>query len=429
MPEQNKESSDIQIKPKSTLVLPQEEEEQRTKFAEKTGEILAQKEEPQDENTPTEYLGGTPETQQDKQKTLTQIQEEIRKLENVETVRDLRTLNVNTLIQLEDKFEGILLYAFTDAIDGSTKIDFANWKEYKEPAQGTKVKINFRGNPEAEMKVGACDIFPPSIRKITVYSQGDKNTARTSENRIGLKGRNRDGTGFFDSNGYIPIFSGDVVEIGGVDKEIDKKYRNEKGQIDESSYQKYETENGQKETETRENIFKKNPAAQRNKIMTPEEVNALMQQIETSGTGKKVVESAIERTKSYEQNRSCWTVCEQIYQRAGVRRRNIYHAKYDGPDCGDNHASPELISRIQPGDWLFLNVYKEDPETGKPLAGVNPKTGKPYDRHGNHSVLFLRWLDRENMIAQVVSGGSNTQPHVHKSNLKKSPVTFIAKPV
>lgn len=417
MSEQIKESTEAQIKPKSKPIFVPTKGE----FSGEIGkdQIPAKINNSTPENTPTEYLGGTPEKPEDEQKNLTKIQEEIRKLEKVETVRDLKTLDVDTLIQLEDKFEGVLFYAFTDAVDGSTKIDFENWKGYKEPAQGTLVKINFRGNPEAEMKVGACDIFPPSVRRITVYSRGDKNTSRTSEKRIGLKGRNRDGTGFFDSDGYIPIFTEDVVEIGGVEKEFDKKYRNQKGEIDESSYQKYDTENSQEETKYREDLFKKNPAAQRNKIMTPEEIDALSQQIEASGTGKRVIQSAFERVKSTEPNRSCWTVCEQIYERAGVRRRSIYHyPPYTGPDCGNCHADPELVNRIAPGDWLFSNVKSRD-----------PKTGIPYDAHGNHSVIFLRWLDKENMIAQVISGGGNTHPRIHKSDLKKNPVTSIAKPV
>lgn len=417
-PEQNKESPEIQIKPKSQPIFVPSKRREDLQIGVAPTELQEQPPKPSLENTPTEYLGGTPETQEKESATLAKIQEEIRKLEKVETVRDLKTLDVDTLIALEDKFEGVLFYAFTDAVDGSAKIDFENWKGYKEPAQGTLVKINFRGNPEAEMKVGACDIFPPSIRRITVYSRGDKNTSRTSEKRIGLKGRNRDGTGFFDSDGYIPIFTEDVVEIGGVDKEFDKKYRTKDGALDESCYQKYSTENEQEETKYREDLFKKNPAAQRNKIMTPEEIDALSQQIEASGTGKRVIQSAFERVKSDEQNRSCWTVCEQIYERAGVRRRSIYHyPPYTGPDCGNCHAGPELVNRIAPGDWLFLNVKARD-----------PKTGIPYDKHGNHSVIFLRWLDKENSLAQVISGGGSTHPRIHKSDLKKSPVTYIAKP-
>ena len=423
MPEQNIETPEIQIKPTSTLALkPTAGEKALEKFS---GEVLDRKQDKQAaprENDPTDNLGGTPQQiaqeTQEESKTLSKIQEEIRKLEKVETVRDLKSLDVNTLIQLEDKFEGVLFYAFTDAIDSNAKIDFENWKGYKEPAQGTLIEVNFRGNPEAEMLVGACDIFPPSVRKVTVYQQGDKNTARTSDRRIGLKGRNRDGTGFYDSNGYIPIFTGDVVELGGVDKEFDTKYRNTEGRIDESCYQKYSTENEQKETEYREEIFKKNPAAQRNKIMTPEEIDALAAQIEASGAGKRVIESAMERVKSNEQNRSCWTVCEQIYQRAGVKRRSVYHyPPYEGPDCGDCHAGQELIDRIAPGDWLFANVKARD-----------PKTGIPYDPHGNHSIIFLRWLDKENQIAQVISGGGGTHPRIHKTDLKENPVTYIAKP-
>jgi len=376
------------------------------------------------EKTP-EIKKAAPETPQPKEENLhelstevlkdtsiSKIEEEIRKLEKVETVRDLQTLDVDTLIALEDKFEGILLYAFTDALNETEKIDFQNWKTYKEPTQATTLKINFRGNSEAEMKIGAGDIFPPSVSQITVFPSGDKSQARTSEKRIGEKGRNTDGTGFFDSDGYIPIFSGDLVEIGKIETFAEKRATIAQQEATNLS-PKTQEQTPKQEPPPTPNI---SPKTQE---QTPKQESPSTLNILAGPMGKRVIDSALKRIESMEKNRSCWTVCEQIYTRAGAKRKEIYHyPPYEGPDCGNCHAGPREIDKIEAGDWLFINS-----------KGRNPKTGIPYDKHGNHSIIFVRWLDKKNLIAEVISGGSKTHPRLHKANLKKSPVTSISKPI
>jgi hypothetical protein len=187
------------------------------------------------------------------------IEKDISGLEGVETVEDLREVPVDKLIALEDKHEGILLYAFTDFAEGNQKVDLKNFdKLYRKPTPGTKLKVSFRGNPGAEAQIGAADLFPPSVRRITVYEQGDTAGGRTSTRRIGLKGQNKPGTGFYDAAGYMPIFSGDEVIIGGakeaakgIDQAFEEKYRKtdpakpkERGALD---YVKYEKDWGEKE--------------------------------------------------------------------------------------------------------------------------------------------------------------------------------------
>jgi len=364
-------------------------------------------------NIPVDHIGN-PESQEPNKETflaITKIQEELSKLENVETVRDLRSLDPATLISLENKFEGILLYAFTDIVGSSTKIDFANWETYKKPQAGMRFHVNFLGNPNAEMEIGAADILPPCIRGITVYDQGDQNSARTSERRVGLKGLNVPESGFFDSNGYIPVFSGDVIEIQAPDEAFLKDYP---GPLTEEDYKKYmESETGKKDTGYTEELFRKNPQAQKDKIMTTEEIDSLSSKINASGVSQRVAQTTLEIGGGRLYNpKHCWDWCEHVYKAAGAKRHTIYKSPpYEGHDCGSCHAGPELVSRITPGDWLFIN---------------NKNTS---DDHGNHSVIFLGWIDHDNLIARVGSGSAKKPGCIHKTNLAKNQVTAIFKPM
>lgn len=176
-------------------------------------------------------------------------------VEGIETVQDLRELSADQLIALEDEHEGVLLYAFTDFVEDSTQIDVERFDAfYRSPTIGTRLKVNFRGNAAAEASIGAADLFPPSVRRITVYYGGNVNDKRTSERRIGLKGQNKSGNGFFDGDGYIPVYSGDevIVESGGVDIDFDRNYRKtpSAGQtLGELDYDKYQKEFGDQDVQ------------------------------------------------------------------------------------------------------------------------------------------------------------------------------------
>lgn len=344
----------------------------------------------------------------------------------IETVEDLQKLSVDQLIKLEDKYEGILLYAFTDIVGEKTKLDFAKWEIYKKPTPGMRLVVDFHGNQSAEMKLGAADILPPSVRKITVYTNGDSTLARTSSQRCGLKGRNREGTGFFDNRGYIPIFTNDVIVIGGeekpeqgvnlkfADKFLTKDKDGNPNPLNEDSYKAYEaSDEAKQDKEFLEKLQKSPSFIQRGKRMTPEEIDALNQRLEGSGLGNKVAKLAVEAgTKHSYSPEHCFDWANHIYKSAGASRQRIYSSlsEYSGQDCGDHHAGPELLDKIRPGDWLFYNNQN----------GV--------DSHGNHSAIFLEWIDKDNQIARMASGSKGNFGHIHPADFKKAPVTLIMKP-
>lgn len=342
----------------------------------------------------------------------------------VETVKDLRKLGVEVLMKLENKYEGILMYAFTNVVDGGEVLDFKEWDEYKKPVAGMKVKVDFMGNKAAEEKVGAADLFPPSVRRITVYDQGNEQDARTSERRIGLKGQNVDGRGFFDKQGYIPVYSGDVVVIGGakdsengVDVEFEKKFRKEgvdgaEGELDYEAYA--ESDEAIKDKEFMADLMKRNPRARTRKEWSDDEIDALIDGVEASGISKRVVEAASDLIKEKYSPAHCWDWIDKVYKRAGVGGRHIIFRSlnYSGKDCGENHASEQMLDKIRPGDWIYYN---------------NKNSA---DSQGNHSALFIGWIDEGNRIAQFASGYYGRPGRIHKRgvDLVKNPVVLIKKP-
>lgn len=330
----------------------------------------------------------------------------------VETVSDLRKLPVDTLIRLEDAHEGILLYAFTDAVSDETSIDLQHF--YWNPKERTKLRVDFRDNIEAEEKIGAADLFPPSVRAITVYEKGNTNLARTSTRRVGLKGRNVYGTGFFDSQGYIPIFTGDVVVLGGVDAAFEKKYRRADRSLD---YGAYERDHGIQEKEFVTDLERR--GLHTKKDYTPEELAALERDIQASGIRQRVVNAAMDLLRTYSPGKHCWDWVEQAYRNARAKRRTVYrHTNYirravrGDSTFNDNPENPPVVASIESGDWVF----------------VHNRNGS--DRRGDHSILFLRWLDKGNLIGQAVScprGGCSGR--IHRVDFKRTPATLIMKPV
>ncbi|MBN2096181.1 hypothetical protein JW752_02155 [Candidatus Peregrinibacteria bacterium] len=116
--------------------------------------------------------------------------------------------------------------------------------------------------------------------------------------------------------------------------------------------------------------------------------------------------------------KNCWDWVDKVYRRAGFspkKRLIIYNSdttKYEGSDCKDEHAGPELLARLSPGDHLYINNKNAQ------------------DAYGNHSVIFLGWADRDNLIARTASSpGNGTHGRIWSStDFKKMPVTHITKP-
>ena len=86
---------------------------------------------------------------------------------------------------------------------------------------------------------------------------------------------------------------------------------------------------------------------------------------------------------------SCYKYLSEVYERAGHRswrkRRIVYRAEREGP-----YADLDLV---RPGDWLYI---------------VNDPGRTPV---GTHSVMFVRWTDRANGYASVISHPGWGSPH------------------
>lgn len=442
---------------KTEINTKKEQEELRAKMDAELEEELARK----DPN-------GVPAVENLKVKS--KVETEIKKLKGIEkvinqidTLNDIRNLDAKTLIELENKYPGILMYSFTDRADevakkNYEKIDLAKWTDYTNPNPGTKLKINFHGNPYAENEIGAADLLPPTIRKVTAYTENDPGNKRTSERRIGLKGENKKGRGFFDQEGYIAIYSGDIVIIGGekepekgVEMDFMKKYleKSDAPKSDDPEKQhaeagkQYELSQGKGDEDWLAMLEKKNPHYQRRKKMSDEEISALAGNIESTGAGKRVVETIVAsiksgyRTPPFDKRPGgvkgcCFYWVDHIYREAGVKRKMIYNSvnQYQGQDCGDKHADNFMLDQIKPGDHIFYNQehrYVQEHmlnKKGEPLHAA--------DSSGNHSAVFIGWIGpQENHQAQMASASAGTLGRFHSGpvDFNRYPVTRIYKPV
>lgn len=458
-----------------------DKEKARRKFTEKHGvaalkteidtkkkqdELRAKIEAEMEEELARKDQNGTPYVENLKVKS--KVETEMKKLKGIEkvinqidTLNDIRNLDAKTLVELENKYPGILMYSFTDPADEIAKkdyekIDLAKWTEYTNPKPGTKLKANFHGNTFAENEIGAADLLPPTIRKITTYSENDPNNKRTSEKRIGLKGENKKGRGFFDQEGYIAVYSGDIIIIGGekepekgIEMDFMKKFleRSDAPKSDDPEKQRIEAEkqyekfHGKEDEDWLGMLEKKNPKFRKQKKLSDEDIAAMTEHAETSGAGKKVVDTIMASIKSGYRTPPwnppkvlgcCFYWVDHIYREAGVKRNMVYNSvnQYHGRDCGDKHADNAMLDQIKPGDHIFYNQERHYVQEHK----VNKK-GEPVhavDENGNHSAVFIGWIGpQENHQAQMASASAGTLGGYHKNpvDFNKYPVTRIYKPV
>lgn len=76
----------------------------------------------------------------------------------------------------------------------------------EQKGNGLTFKVDLRGKDKFENYVGAGDILPPTVTKITVIDT--KGQQRTGERQI-VNGR----VGYFDAQGYIPVFTGYTISV------------------------------------------------------------------------------------------------------------------------------------------------------------------------------------------------------------------------
>lgn len=87
----------------------------------------------------------------------------------------------------------------------------------------------------------------------------------------------------------------------------------------------------------------------------------------------------------------CWDWVNKVYTLAGFhwyqRGQTIQHYNYPHADkqLGE-YARREDLYKLKPGDWLYLNV-----------SSVNKNWGA---KHGDHSVIFLGWKNKQNLVAE-----------------------------
>lgn len=382
---------------------------------------------------------------------------------------DLENLSVKALMKLEKIYPGILLYAFTDVVGAKEKLDFENWELYKKPVAGLKLTVDFHGNQGAYDRIGAGDILPASVRCITVYpldyrGKFDKGMGRTSTRRLGLKGRDEagsgnsginSGNGFFDEYGYMPIFTGDEIVIGGaknsksgVDMAYQKRFlktdKDGKSELDYDAYEKSaEAEEDRKYLEklkANDVVLRGRAAKNYSSTYDEADIQRIIEKCDGDPRVKELVEIAVGfaaalkrypkgfkgpyeyRGRVIKHAADCGKWVAQIRRMAGFNSpvgRVVFNgqAKYSGRDYRGHEAKPEqLRNLLKPGDWIWYY------------------NGNQYWR-GLHSAMFLGWKDKENLLADCASGDGSNKWRIHSGGTdlnmnhpKGRPVVWINKP-
>jgi hypothetical protein len=90
------------------------------------------------------------------------------------------------------------------------------------------MSVDFKGNKEAYWKIGLAQMMPPYVRAVRITKTKKDGTKEVVESAVRAK---IDG-GFYDKNGdYIPVFTGDEVEVTQVDDQIFQKWEKNRGTI------------------------------------------------------------------------------------------------------------------------------------------------------------------------------------------------------
>lgn len=181
--------------------------------------------------------------------------------------------------------------------------------------------------------------------------------------------------------------------------------------------------------------------------ITAEAQSNLQATVENLGTAsQKALNTAMEvANDAYNKGLSgascCWDWVTKIYEKAGVKRKQVFSSlgKYEGQNCGEAHAGEEEYASIQPGDHIFYNLEtKREADYAEKMKlyaegklKKKPELKKAVDSRGNHSAVFIKWIDESNKIAQLASGSHGTKWKLHDNpvDFNKMPVTRIFKPV
>lgn len=104
----------------------------------------------------------------------------------------------------------------------------------------------------------------------------------------------------------------------------------------------------------------------------------------------KIIQAADQVIKSGATSSSCWHWIELIFKRAGLYQGSFgdwFAYIWKGGQYDKSNPQKFLtvaqLDILKPGDWLYIHNANQ------------------YDRNGNHSVLFMSWIDRQRGLARV----------------------------
>lgn len=379
-------------------------------------------------------------------------------IENIKQLREkIKSAPIRLIEQIEDKWPGLTIAAFTTHLKGQVKLDFKNWSSdaiYSKFKPNTPYTINFLGNQEAEQKWGWADMAHESWRGMTKYSNGDKKRKRKSDHRVGLKGQNKADRGYFDKGrGYLAIHSDDSVMYHDVKKKFTTEFRAKDGdnfkELNQASYDKYALSKYAKEdtlfmkkNANSYSFLKRTPGITRAEILRIRKAVGGLEGLQPAERVVKVAEYIIKK-ENHLRAQHCGHWVKLIYSIAGItRKQSLYPLsrsafayacvnndysqgwkpkknpdgswnmnRYDSKISG-MHAKKNTYDKILPGDHLYVNNRNK------------------YDNAGNHSVIFLRWKNKNAKIAEVLSWYANKpgSQRIKTYNFNDMPVVYVSRP-
>jgi hypothetical protein len=141
------------------------------------------------------------------------------------------------------------------------------------------------------------------------------------------------------------------------------------------------------------------------------------------GQGGKVIEAVEKALKENLVGEHCWDGVDQVYKMAGFDLRNGANKIFDGAkgkaegELRDSVPDAQLVEdgsplRLRAGDHLYIHNGNKD------------------DVVGDHSLIFLGWVNEGERVARTASVRAANRPlKLGERNLRETPVTFISRPI
>jgi hypothetical protein len=142
----------------------------------------------------------------------------------------------------------------------------------------------------------------------------------------------------------------------------------------------------------------------------------------STAAGRRVVSNAGELISESFKPIHCWAWVWKAYERSGytgAKYPTLKNVKvlFKGSQYTGSGAKWFPLSRydeLRPGDWIYIH------------------NGNKYDTagRGNHSGVFIKWLDRSNYIAQTASSrGKGKVGGYRRRDLRAMPIAWLMRPV